>query len=221
MKWTCEQLEGRLNGYLEGKMAALEFQAADEHAKTCPRCVEWYDARQARALLLQLEEIETPPGLETRILANTLAPPEREGLWDILAELWRTFLQPRVALSVGAAAFSLVLVFTLMDVRLNELEAADFSPVNIYQTVDRKAQLTYARGVRFFNELRVVYEIRNQLAEFQSDSREESSEPTQEDRSEEANPDQLQNQRPRQFFQSRSNTWSIAFSQPGLARILR
>lgn len=217
MSWTCQQLEERINGYLESKMAALELRAADQHARTCPRCQEWYEARQVRALLLELEELETPPGLETRILAHTLAPPESESIWDMFDNLWRAFLQPRVALSVGAAAFSLVLVFTTFDLRVSELEAADLNPVNIYRAVDSKAQLTYARGVRFFNELRVVYEIRNQLAEFQSEP-EETNASDPEDLSDESNPDQLQNRQPRQFLQSRNSRWSLAFSTLAITR---
>ncbi len=217
MSWNCQQLEERLNGYLESKMAALELQAADEHARTCPRCQEWYEARQVRALLLELEELETPPGLETRILANTLAPPESESIWDMFEHLWRAFLQPRVALSVGAAAFSVVLVFTTLDVRVTEIEAADLNPVNIYRAVDSKAQLTYARGVRFFNELRVVYEIRNQLAELQGDA-EESDSTDSEDLTEENNSDQLQNQQPRKFLLGKSSQWSLAFSTLAITR---
>jgi hypothetical protein len=217
MSWNCQQLEERINGYLESKMAALELQAADEHARTCPHCQEWYEARQVRALLLELEELETPPGLETRILAHTLAPPESESIWDMFEHLWRAFLQPRVAMSVGAAAFSLVLIFTTLDVRVTELEAADLNPVNIYRAVDSNAQLTYARGVRFFNELRVVYEIRNQLAELQGDT-EESDSTESEDLTEESNPDQLQNQQPRKFLQGKTSQWSIAFSTLAVTR---
>lgn len=220
MNWTCEQLEQRLNGYLEGKMAALELQTADEHARGCARCTEWFEARQARALLSQLEVLESPPGLETRILAHTLAPPEREGFWEMADNLWRTLLQPRVASGVAAAAFSLALVFTSLDVPLREVEAADLSPVNIYRALDRKAQLTYARGVRFFNELRVVYEIRNQFAEFQSGS--DESEPSNpEDRTEGDDSNQLRRDRDERLSRSRSNLRSLAFSQMGVQRITR
>lgn len=175
-QWTCAQLESRINGYLEGKMARLEFEVADAHARACPRCVEWFQARLTRAWLLDLEELETPPGLETRILASTLAAPPRETLWDTLEQGWRLLVQPRFAFGLAAAVFSLALVFNVMDVEVRQLRAADLNPVNIYRTVDRNAHLAYARGVRFFNELRVVYEIRNQLAAFQSEAEEPATE---------------------------------------------
>lgn len=169
MKWNCQQLESRLNGYLEGKMAALELQAADEHARACPNCAEWHDARMTRALLIGLEELHTPPGFETRILANTLAAPEQIGPWQMIEDIWRTLMRPRVASGVAAAVFSLVLIFIGLDVPVRDLEMADLNPVNIYRAVDRKANLAYASGVRYLNGLRVVYEIQNQWAAFRGE----------------------------------------------------
>ena len=176
MKWNCQQLESRLNGYLEGKMAALELQAADEHARDCPNCSEWHDARMVRAMLAGLDELETPPGFETRVLANTLATPDQIGFWQMVEDFWRALMRPRVAFSVTAAAFSLMLIFVSMDVSVRELEVADLSPINIYHSVDRKANLAYASGVRYLNELRVVYEIRNQWAALRGEDEDNSTE---------------------------------------------
>ncbi|HMD32521.1 MAG TPA: hypothetical protein VKG84_11475, partial [Candidatus Acidoferrales bacterium] len=46
-----------------------------------------------------------------------------------------------------------------------KITADDFNPINIYRAADRHAHLTYARGVRYVNDLRVVYEIRSRLEE--------------------------------------------------------
>ncbi len=176
MKWNCAQLESRLNGYLEGKMAALELRDADDHARACARCQEWFEARQARALLFQLEELETPPGFETRVLARTLAAPERTSVWQMLEEMWRAFLRPRVAFSVAGAVLTLALVVVALDVPLRDIQAADLSPINIYRAVDRKAHLAYASGVRYLNGLRVVYELRNQLAAIRAEDGDQETE---------------------------------------------
>ena len=178
MKWNCQQLESRLNGYLEGKMAALELQAADEHARDCPNCAEWHDARMVRAMLAGLDELDTPPGFETRILANTLAAPDRIGFWQMMEDVWRALMRPRVAFSVAAATFSLVLIFVSMDVPVRDLEMADLNPINIYRAADRKANLAYASGVRYLNELRVVYEIRNQWAAFRGEDEDSPADPS-------------------------------------------
>ncbi|MGH9863651.1 MAG: zf-HC2 domain-containing protein [Candidatus Acidiferrales bacterium] len=165
MSWNCAQLEQRLEDYLEGRLTPAEQAAADAHARACPRCAEWGDARRAALWLRQLEVLEAPPGLETRILALTVTPPPKESAWAVLDRGWRALMQPRFALSLAAAIVSLTLVFNAFGVRAGDLRAADLNPVNIYRGLERQTQLTYGRTVRFLNDLRLVYEIRSRLEE--------------------------------------------------------
>ncbi len=165
MNWTCAQFDERLDAYLEGRLAGSELAAAESHATACPRCAEWADARRATLLLRTLELEEVPPGLETRILAQTLAAPAQESVWEILDLGWRALLRPRVALGVAAAVFSLALVVNTLNVPVSNLTLADLNPVNIVRGVNRQAQQSYAAGVRFLNDLRLVYEIRSRLEE--------------------------------------------------------
>jgi hypothetical protein len=170
MNWNCAQLEERLQDYLEARLPAPEQEAAEGHVRGCHRCAEWAEARRATLWLRQIEPVEAPPGLETRILAQTVAPPAQESLWAVLELGWRDLLRPRFALGLAAAVFSLSLVFNAMDVNVTEIRAADFNPVNIYRTLNRQAQLSYARGVRFVNDLRLVYEIRSRLEQLTPES---------------------------------------------------
>ena len=68
-------------------------------------------------------------------------------------------------MSVAAAVFSLVLVLNALDVNVRGLQAADLNPINLYRGAKRQAYQTYARGARFVNDLRLVYEIRSRLEE--------------------------------------------------------
>lgn len=165
MSWNCTQLDARLEEYLEGRLSTEEMSAAQAHVESCARCAEWADARRAALWLRALEPLETPPGFETRILALTTAPEPQESFWSGFDLAWRTVLQPRVALSLAAAVISLSLVFSALNVPVRELTLADLNPVNIYYAMNRQAQLSYARGVRFVNDLRLVYEIRSRLEE--------------------------------------------------------
>lgn len=165
MTWTCAQLDARRDDYLEGRLPAADQRAADAHARACAVCAELYAARRAAAWLRTLEPLESPPGLETRILALTVAPPPRESAWAVLGQAWRALQQPRVALGLAAAVFSLTLGLNALGVSARDIEAADLNPVNLYRGVVRQANLTYARGARFVNDLRLVYEIRSRLEE--------------------------------------------------------
>ena len=165
MSWDCAQLERRLDDFLEGRLAAAELGEADAHARACPRCAEWADARRAALWLHQLELVETPPGLEARILALTTAPPPQESFWAVFDRGWRTLMQPRFAFGLAATAFSLLLVMNTFGLSLRNVTLADLNPANIYRAAERQSQLTYARAVRFVNDLRLVYEIRSRLEE--------------------------------------------------------
>ena len=74
-------------------------------------------------------------------------------------------MSPRLALGVGSVAATLFFLFQALGINPKKVHAADLNPVNLYRAADREAHLTYARGVKFVNDLRVVYEIRSRLQE--------------------------------------------------------
>lgn len=163
MNWDCAQTEARLSGYLDATLTAPEQRAADAHIATCARCAEWRDARQAVVWLRRVEPLAVPLGLETRILARTTGRAPRVSAWEALAHGWRMLWQPRVALSAAAVLFSLGLVLRALDINVRTLSASDLRPTTIYRKLDRTAHVAYGRGVKFVNDLRLVYEIRSRL----------------------------------------------------------
>ena len=172
MNWTCAQLDERLSEYLDGQLTREEQAAAEAHARGCARCTEWLDARSAALWLRQVEHLESPPGLETRILALTVAAQPRITFWESLQSAWRLVATPRFALSLSTGMLSLLLVLNLFGVSLRDVRAADLSPGSMYRAANRKAFQTYAWGVRYVNDLRVVYEIRSRLEEMQPEAAE-------------------------------------------------
>jgi hypothetical protein len=44
-----------------------------------------------------------------------------------------------------------------------KLKKADLSPANVLRSANRQVHLSYARGAKFVNDLRVVYEIQSKL----------------------------------------------------------
>jgi hypothetical protein len=167
MTWDCAQLDERLSDYLDSRLPPAELAAADAHARGCARCAEWFNARRAALWLQKVEKLETPPGLETRILALTVAPQPKPDFWSMPAVDWRQVLTLRFALGASSAMLSLLLVLNFFGVSLSEVRPADLHPMNLYRAADRQAYQSYAWGVRFVNDLRVVYEIRSRLEEMQ------------------------------------------------------
>jgi len=163
MKWDCAQFAAHLSNYLEGRLAGEEERAAQAHVETCPHCAEWLDARRAVLWLQQVEPLEAPLGLETRILAHTTRLAPRPSFREVLTAGWRVVQQPRVAIGLATTLFSISLVLQAFDVNVRQISAADLRPANIYRTLNRTAHVAYGRSVKFVNDLRLVYEIRSRL----------------------------------------------------------
>ena len=165
---------------------AAEFAA---HAASCALCRERLEqACQGHAWLnlLKQQAIEPPTGLVERILARTsdaatIAPvsaqliagaipqPQRVAprLWKrpTLIHLRRTVMDPRLALTAAMAFFSISLTLNLLGVRLTGMKAADLAPQNLRRTVTRQYVQANSRVVRYYENLRFVYEVESRVQE--------------------------------------------------------
>jgi len=164
MDWNCTNSEGRLSDYLDGQLTAEEAAAFSAHAATCARCTELLE--QVGGLvrrMRQLEEVPEPPQLVQKILDATLGPRTQKQSW----KRWFTWApilwQPRFAMGALTVAASFVIVFHTTGITPAKLKKADLSPTSLFRSANRQVHLTYARGAKFVNDLRVVYEIQSRL----------------------------------------------------------
>ncbi len=77
--------------------------------------------------------------------------------------LRRTVLEPRLALVAAMAFFSISLTLNLMGVRLTNLHAADLEPQSMRRAVTRQYAEANARVVRYYENLRIVYEVESRV----------------------------------------------------------
>lgn len=168
MNWTCEKIEERLSDYVDRLMAPAEREGFEAHAATCARCKPL--VAQVSGIVAEihhLEPLEAPPRLVYRILDATL------GERGAQVTGWRKWFgwigpigQTRLAMGVVTVALLAVMIgmttgVTMEDVR--KIELADLKPSNLWRAADRGVNLMYAKGVKFVNGLRVVYEIQSRL----------------------------------------------------------
>jgi anti-sigma factor RsiW len=164
MDWNCTLTEERLIDFLDAQLSREEAAAFSAHTARCVRCSELV-ARIGGLVrrIERLEPLEVPPHLSARILDATLGPRvpkhglERWFAW--VPALW----QPRMVMGMATVAASVIIVLHTAGLTPGKLKRADLNPANLFRTANRQAHLTYARGVRFVNELRVVYEIQSRL----------------------------------------------------------
>ena len=176
MSWNCAQIEERLSDYLDNLLSADERAEFERHAAGCARCNPLVARVGGIVRRVQsLEPIEVPPRLISSILDQTLGPRASQHGWRDWLAWATTLLQPRFAMGLATAAASLVILLYASGLNPAKIRKADLNPVNIYRSANRQSHLVYARGVKYVNDMRVVYEIQSRLRPPDSPAREETA----------------------------------------------
>jgi hypothetical protein len=176
MDWNCTQTQERLSDFLDGALLPEEAAAFKAHAAGCADCTKL--AAQVGGLvsrMQRIESLEAPPLLAGKILKATLGPRKQREVatsWsDWVGAIW----QPRFAMGIVTVAASFVIVF---HAAASSASRSSMNPGNLVRGANRQVHLTYARGAKFVNNLRVVYEIESRLTSQPESMSEPISAPT-------------------------------------------
>jgi len=80
-----------------------------------------------------------------------------------LVVLRRRLFEPRLALVAAMAFFSISLTLNLVGIRITRMRAADLAPQNLRRTVTRQYAEANAHVVRYYENLRIVYEVESRV----------------------------------------------------------
>jgi len=163
MDWDCTRTEEGLSDALARALLPEENAAFQSHIGRCERCKQLL--ARVGGLIVELRElplVEEPPFLASKIIALTRGMPVGENATRRWFAASSRSWQIRLVMGLVTVAATVLIVF-------HALSAAapgklQFSPASLYRGVNRRAHLTYARGVKFVNDLRVVYEIQSHLS---------------------------------------------------------
>jgi len=175
MDWNCTLTEERLSDYLESSLRPEEAAAFRAHMSGCAQCARV--VAQVQSLVNRMQQappVEAPPHLAARILDATIGPRKRQesrsGAFAWLRSIW----QPRFAVGLVTVAATFLIIF---QASVSSGSKASLNPVNLVRSANRQIHLTYARGAKFVNDLRVVYEIQSRLTSQPETMSEPVSEP--------------------------------------------
>lgn len=177
MNWNCTQTEARLSDFLDNLLTAAEVRELNAHAANCASCTKMVALvggmlREVRSL----EPVEVPARVVESILDRTIGPRVGSSGWQRWFAWMPSFVTPRLAM--GALTCAVVMTIFLSAIGLNpaRVKKGELSPANIYRAANRETHLVFARGVKYVNDLRVVYEIQSRLRPEESPARERERE---------------------------------------------
>ena len=179
----CHEFDGLLSEAMDGTLAGAQLEHFELHRSTCPTCGPMFaEARRGMQLLRGLAEVEPPAKFVHNVLAATIgrveeaAPAARahEGWWTkFRAGLRLGGLQPKFAMSFAMAFFSISLVLNLAGFKIGDLRHLDLSP----NTIVRGAYEAQGRVVKYYQNIRFVYEIESRVQELKRATTPEESNP--------------------------------------------
>jgi Putative zinc-finger len=178
-EFGCDEWESLLADAMDGTLSAADQGAFDRHSAECAQCSQMLkETEQGRAWLDYLaKEPEVPGDLLGKILARTSAAPQgiaavptislpaRPAWRRVMLPAVRQVLEPRLLMTAAMAFFSIALTLNLTGIRLSELRAQDFQPSRLKATMTRQFYSTNAQVTKYYENLRLVYEMESRVRE--------------------------------------------------------
>jgi anti-sigma factor RsiW len=176
MAINCSEFEVLLADYVDGALAPAARASLEQHASACPACAEFLaDVTGAVRFLARAgEEIAPPPELITRIAYQAPAgrlrdPLDRPGFFSRIARQWlQPRLQPKLAMGMAMTVLSFAMLEKCTGIQVQHIQAADLNPIRIWNGVEDKAIRAKDRAVKYYENIRLVYEIQSRLKEMEA-----------------------------------------------------
>jgi anti-sigma factor RsiW len=169
---TCAELEILLADYVDGTLHGEQKSAVEGHLAECNECAELArDAAGAVAFIQRAAIVEAPPELVTRILFEVTNGPSRAAVkpsWirRIFGKWLEPILQPRFAMGMAMTVLSFAMLGRFAGINVRQLKPSDLDPVKVWMAAEDRVQRTWERTVKYYESLRLVFEIQTQLKEW-------------------------------------------------------
>lgn len=182
----CAEFEALLAEALDAALHGATLAAFEAHQASCPACSAMFqEAGAGMHWLKGLDDVEPPKQLVHNILAQTIgtvpeastkAIPVGENWFDRLkakaSQGFAPVVTPRFAMSFGMAFFSITMLANIAGMHISDLKHADVSAKGL----EKAYYSTQARVVRYYENIRLVYEIESRVRDLRRAARPEKQE---------------------------------------------
>src|SRR5438552_3267015 len=175
----CAEFDALLSQAIDGTLAGERLATFEAHGRDCKLCGPLLqEADAGRTWLKSMAEVEPPDDLVTNILLQTSGVLTRQRAGQRVTTSWMDRVgelasaifspvvavarQPRFAMSFGMAFFTLSVTLSLAGVKLSDLRHLDLRP----SAVRRNYYETQGRVVKYYENIRFVYEFESRVRQF-------------------------------------------------------
>lgn len=165
---NCADVEILLCDYVDGTLHGEQKSAVERHLAGCEACAELVrDASSAVSFMERVPAVEPPAELMTRLMfeAGTVRERYRPSATGWLRRLFEPILQPRFAMGMAMTVFSFALLGRVTGINVRQLELKDLNPVAVYHAAEDRIAGVWNSTVKYYESLRLVYEIQTRLRE--------------------------------------------------------
>jgi hypothetical protein len=223
----CGDFDALLNEALDETLTGPKLESFQAHARVCAVCGPLLaEADAGRRWLKSLADVEPPANLVHNILLATTGQESKqvavrhqgqESWVDKITAWFRPAFapvlavgrQPRFAMSFGMAFFSISISLSLAGVKVSDVRHVDLRPSAIKRTYYE----TSGRVVKYYENIRFVYEIESRMRELKRVTAPAETSPK------EQNKDQKNNNTSGEPEQKQERNYSQGENQPVLASL--
>jgi hypothetical protein len=233
-RMQCSEFDALLSQAIDGTLSGERLAAFEAHGRECDVCGPLlHEAEAGHNWLTLLEEVEPPAELVTNILVRTTGIDtarlnaqgkavttgwmDRVGRWidTMFSPVVAVARQPRFAMSFGMAFFTLSVTMSLAGVKLSDLRHVDLRPSAIRRTYYE----TSGRVVKYYENIRFVYEIESRVRQFKEATAPVQPQPEPQDNNDNDRKDKTKNNTSGQPEQKQERNYSQEGNQPVFASL--
>ena len=173
---TCAELEILICDYVDGTLGPDARTTVEQHLADCRNCAELArDGAAAVGFMERASAAEPPPELMTRLLFQAPwvhAKTATSGVKNWFRKVLHPILQPRFAMGMAMTILSFAMLARWV-APARQLHPADLSPTQVWAGLEDRVYRGWQRTVKFYESLKVVYQIQTKLHEWQQQQEEE------------------------------------------------
>lgn len=171
----CVEMEALICDYVDGALSAAERATVELHLESCAACRELVeDSRAVLGFMETAAEVEPPAELVNQILYEArqghAAPVKKSGARSWIGRLLEPVLQPKFAMGMAMTILSFSMLARFAGIPVRQLRPSDLEPAKVWMTLEDKAYRTWDRAKKYYESLRLVYEIQQTLRDWNETS---------------------------------------------------